>query len=671
MHRNHLKLILIFAAATGIAIPGPAASQAVPRPDSAQVLRRVATTARLAAEEYGLGVRDGVVVLAPEVDEAKLFLAEARKAAESLPSLHSGPTVDVLSRIIALVERTGSPDSVQREVETLVQGLAQAMQVTIDEVPVTAPSLARGEAVYRGQCAACHGLTGGADGPAAVGLSPAPSRLADSAFFREASPLDFYRRITIGVAGTAMASFETKLSVADRWAVALYASTLRLPPARGGVPAGLVDFSKTAVLGDAALLDSLGSTSLARVAAIRSAVGGPARDVGLVFATVRAQVDSVFELAAAGRPDAARSAAIGAYMAFEAVERELRLKDPELVVRAERAFAGLREPVDRAKQAAVREELIRVLERSERTLGTSLTPISLFIQSFLILIREGLEAILVIGALIAFLGKVGASDRRRDIHLGVAAALVLSVITAVVIETIFRIKPAHQEALEGLTMVVATVMLFSVSYWLLSKMEVAKWNQFVKSKLSAALTKRSMFALASVAFLAVYREGFETVLFYKALAVSGGTSETAAPIALGFLVAAAALGVVYVAINRFGVRLPLRPFFGVTSGLLYVMAFIFAGTAVAELQEGGFLSLTPISWMFRAPTFGIYPTIESLVAQGVLIVLAVTALVWTFIVAPRREQAPAEPSATTAPSSDRRPAPGSRRGRAGSRQRAR
>lgn len=666
MQRNYLKLIIILAAAAGTLIPDPAASQA-PRPDSAQVLRRVATTARLAAEEYGLGVRGGVVVLAPEVDEAKLFLAEARKAAGLLPAGHSVPTVEALARIIAQVEQTGSPDSVQRDVEALVQGLARAMQVTIDEVPAAAPSLARGESIYRRQCAACHGLTGGADGPSALGLSPPPSRLADSVFFHEASPLDFYRRITIGVAGTAMASFESSLSVADRWAVALYASTLRLPPARGSVPAGLADFSKTAVLGDAALLDSLGSTSLARVAAIRAVADGSAvRDVGSVFATVRARIDSVFELATSGQPDAAQSAAIGAYMAFEALERELRIKDPALVARAERAFAALREPADRATQAAVREELIRVLDRSERTLGTSLTPISLFIQSFLILIREGLEAILVIGALIAFLGKVGASDRRRHIHLGVAAALVLSVVTAVVIETIFRIKPA---ALEGLTMVIATVMLFSVSYWLLSKMEVAKWNQFVRSKLSAALTKRSMFALASVAFLAVYREGFETVLFYKALAVSGGTSETAAPIVLGFLVAAAVLGAVYVAINRFGVRLPLRPFFGVTSGLLYVMAFIFAGTAVAELQEGGFLSLTPIDWMFRAPTFGIYPTIESLVAQGVLVVLAGTALVWTFIIAPRRE-IPAGLPATTAPSSDRRPGRGSRRGRAGSRPQA-
>lgn len=668
MHQNYLKLILICAVAAESMTPGRVESQRS-KPDSAQILRRVAATARLAAEEYGLGVKDGKIVLAPEVSEAKLFLAEAAKAAALLPADRASGAVAALGLVAARVDRTESPDSVQGAVEALVERLAREMGVVLDEIPAVAPSLTRGESIYRGQCASCHGLAGGADGPGAVGLAPPPSKFADSAFFRNASPLDFYRRVTIGVAGTAMVSYESSLSASDRWAVSLYASTLRLPAARGAVPRSLAAFSKTAALGDQALLDSLGGTSLAQVAAIRAAADGAAvRDYGPVFATVRARLDSAFGFARAGQNEAARSAAVGAYMAFEAVERELRIKDADLVARAERAFAEVREPAGPDQRAATREELTRVLDRAERTLGTSLTPISLFIQSFLILVREGLEAILLIGALIAFLAKVGASERRRDIHLGVGVALALSVVTAIAIETIFRLKPAHQEALEGFTMVVATAMLFSVSYWLLSKMEVAKWNKFVKSKLSEALTKRSMFALASVAFLAVYREGFETVLFYKALAVSGGTSETAAPIVLGFLAAAAVLGVIYVAINRFGVRLPLRPFFGVTSGLLYVMAFIFAGTAVAELQEGGFLRLTTIEGMFRAPTFGIYPTVESVLAQTALVVLAAVAVAWTFLVVPRRA-ARASASATASPGTG--PERGRRRRQGGSRQRVR
>jgi hypothetical protein len=133
----------------------------------------------------------------------------------------------------------------------------------------------------------------------------------------------------------------------------------------------------------------------------------------------------------------------------------------------------------------------------------------------------------------------------------------------------------------------------------------------------------------------VYREGFETVLFYKALAISGGTGSWV-PVLAGILTGAAVLAMVYVAINRFGVRLPLKPLFGVTGGLLYYMAFVFAGKGVAELQEAGLVSLTPVAWAPRVPTMGIYPTLESLGLQGALLVLAAAALLWTFLIEPRR-----------------------------------
>jgi high-affinity iron transporter len=235
-----------------------------------------------------------------------------------------------------------------------------------------------------------------------------------------------------------------------------------------------------------------------------------------------------------------------------------------------------------------------------------------------------------------FLAKMGAGDRRRHVNAGILAAIAASLLTAVALETVFHLSAAHQEALEGLTMVVATVVLFYVSYWLLSKMEVVKWSHFVKSKVHDAVTRGSAFALASAAFLAVYREGFETVLFYKALFISAGPVAGLAPIAGGMLLGAVLLVLVYLAMSRFGVRLPLKPFFAITSAFLYYMAFVFAGGGIAELQEGGFVSMTPVSWAPRIPALGIHPTVETLIAQGVLLALALAALLWTFLVEPRR-----------------------------------
>jgi high-affinity iron transporter len=396
-------------------------------------------------------------------------------------------------------------------------------------------------------------------------------------------------------------------------------------------------------MSDAVLLDSLGAAEdgsgggLARLAAVRSHQDESSA-AGEVLARVRAEVDSAYAMARTGDPGAAIMA-LNAYMTFEQVEREVRGKDPGLAAELEADFAALRAAAGQGigpELDGVRSRLTAGLDGAGSLLGERSSPVNLFVQSFVIMLREGLEAILIVGALMTFLAKMGAADRRRHVNAGVIAAIVASLLTALALETVFHLSPAHQEALEGLTMVVATAVLFYVSYWLLSKMEVVKWSHFVKSKVQDAVTSGSALALASAAFLAVYREGFETVLFYKALIISAGPTAGLGPIGGGMLVGALLLVGVYIAVNRFGVRLPLKPFFAVTSAFLYYMAFVFAGAGIAELQEGGLVPMTPASWAPRIPALGIYPTVETLAAQGGLIALALVALVWTFVIEPRR-----------------------------------
>ena len=611
--------------------------------DSVAVVRRVAATATLAAQEYRIGVVGGRVVAAAEVEEARLFLEESRRSAESLPADSTLDPVATLDSLLALVKRLGAPDSLDARVRSFAAALAARHGVSLDELPSRPPDLGRGAEVYRTSCAGCHGDRGRGDGPLAAGLDPAPANLADWAALSDQSPLDYYRRINIGVVGTAMPAFEDRIPARERWAVALYATTLRLPPASGDAQAGLVDFARTGKMSDAELLDSLGAPrdgshgGLARVAAIRAhqSASSPAAEV---LAAVRAQVDSVYSLARTGDPGAS-TRALDAYMTFEQIERDVRGRDPSLAAELEADFAALRAAAATGggpELDAARERLAAGLDRADTAMGVGLSNTNLFIQSFVIMLREGLEAILIVGALMAFLAKMGASDRRRHVNTGILAAIAASLLTALALETVFHLSAAHQEALEGATMVVATAVLFYVSYWLLSKMEVVKWTHFVKSKVHDAVTHGSALALGTAAFLAVYREGFETVLFYKALFISAGPGASAAPVLAGILAGMAILVGVYVAVNRFGVRLPLKPFFAVTSALLYYMAFVFAGAGIAELQEGGFVPLTPVDGVPRVPAVGLHPTAETLATQGVLVALAVVALLWTFVIEPRR-----------------------------------
>ena len=640
-----LKFVGGATAFSCLSLLAPATAQAQ---DSLAVARRVYATAQLAAEEYRVGVVGGRIVAAAEVDEARLFIAEARRTSGELPASARSAAAMPLSRMAAIVVQTAAPDSLDAAVGELGRALAGHVDGPLEPIPAWAAPVARGQELYAQSCAGCHGDAGRGDGPAAAGLEPPPADLTDPTL-ATSSPLDFYRRITLGVAGTTMPGFEATLDEEERWAVALYASTLRLPRASGHVPEKLRGLGNSAALTDVQVLTMLGHASgapptasaLAQVAAVRESGGADADSRrAAVFDSVRAQVAGVESLASAGETARAGRAALAAYMTFEGVERELRAQDAKLARELEEAFTALRLGAE-GGSAAGSAKLAVLLDRAEQVLGTQQRPVGMFVQSLVLLVREGVEAILIVGALLAFLTRIGAGNRARDIKAGIGAAIGASLLTAVLIETVFHLTPADQEVLEGGTMLVATAVLFSVSYWLLTKLEVAKWNRFVRSKVEEAVAGGSSLALASVAFLAVYREGFETVLFYKALFVSGGASATL-PILVGMAVGAVILVGLFIAIQRFGVRLPLKPFFAVTSAFLYWMAFTFAGHGVAELQAGGVLPTTPVTWLPWAPRMGLYPTIETSLAQGVLLLLALVAVVWTFLIEPRLRQGTTE-----------------------------
>ena len=533
----------------------------------------------LAAKEYALGVAGGGgrVTMVEEVEEAKLFIRNAREDVPHLPVAVRAAADSQLGAIAALIETLAAPAEVERQADALTRAIAAAVGGAVDPTPRRRPSVARGRAVFGERCQPCHGDRGKGDGPqAAHVVGPKPADLGDPAVMKDATLTDVYRRVTLGVPGTAMPAYEAELSEEDRWAVANFVTTLQF---RGSATAA-------------------------------------------TFAAVRRQVDS----AVAHRSD---REAFEAYLTFEQVEADLRVRDGVLARALEADFATLRiraAAADAVALDSLRGSLFARLERAERLVSDRQSAAGLFAQSFLLLLREGFEAILILAALLTFLTRAGAEERRRDVTGGAVWAVVASVATWVLVEWLFQISAAQREALEGATMLLATAVLFWVSYWLLSKIDVARWTAFVKGRMDSALAGGSAWALASVAFLAVYREGLETILFYQALFASA--DGRLVPIAAGMVTGGAALAVLYVAINRFGLRIPMRPFFAVTSAVLYYMAFVFAGKGIAELQEAGLVGIRPVDWAPRLPALGIYPTVQTLALQGVLLVAALVAVVW-------------------------------------------
>ena len=249
-----------------------------------------------------------------------------------------------------------------------------------------------------------------------------------------------------------------------------------------------------------------------------------------------------------------------------------------------------------------------------------------FFNGLILIVREGFEAILIVTALAAYLLKSGHADKVGVVYRASLVALAASALTAVAIRTLFTLSPRHQETLEGAAMLLATAVLFYVSYWLTSKAEADRWQRYVRTRIQAALGTGSLVALWSAAFLAVYREGAETVLFYEALLAGSGPAERAAVLG-GFGVGSLALVLVFFVLRSGALHIPIRPFFTVTSALLYYLAFVFAGRGIQELQGSGVVGATPAPWIPTWELLGLYPTWESVGLQVVLVVAAAGALV--------------------------------------------
>ena len=271
------------------------------------------------------------------------------------------------------------------------------------------------------------------------------------------------------------------------------------------------------------------------------------------------------------------------------------------------------------------------LDKALELLGGNQGGIALFFFSLTIILREGLEALLIVAAVIAYIHKSGHGDKQKVINNSVCWALGASVITALLFQWLLTNAAAGREILEGVTMLVATVMLFGMSYWLLSKVEAQHWKAYLQKKIGTSLSQGSLIGLWLTSFLAVYREGAETVLVYFALAADAKTALDYVYLFGGLAVGIVILAVVYLIMRYSVVRLPLKPFFIFTGIFMYLMAFIFAGKGVAELIEGKAFTPTLIGdgtlfpkWM--GDWLGIMPYRETLLPQLVLLAAALFAL---------------------------------------------
>ena len=578
------------------------------------------------AVDYAAAVHGGRILSPGEYAEMQEFASAVRTQLQTLPASPQQPRL--LARADQLVAAVDlKADSTQ--VATLARGMADDLlaDYPIGAVPVSPPEPARVTALYAQQCAACHGPTGRGDGLAGATLDPPPIAFTDAGRAAQRTPLALYEVISQGVQGTSMPSFSA-LSESDRWALAFYTGSLAYS-ARARTDGETLwraraDLTRTREAELAATVSPAEAHAI--VAYLRSRPEAVNQSPGRShpFSLARQRMAASERAYAAGDTAQATTSALSAYLdGVEPVEAALGTRDPSLMREIETAMARYRSQLARpgalADVSAQSAEVNALLDRAETVLtDTRMDTTTAFLGSFTILVREGLEALLIVMGMIVFLRKAERADILPYVHAGWASALLAGAATWAAATYLIDISGANRELTEGLSALFAAAVLLSVGIWMHQKSLAGRWQQYLQAKLSKALTRRSALFLFVLAFIVVYREVFETILFFIAMwseAVSGA-------ILAGFAAGCLVLAAVAYWMVRASARLPVGRFFSISSLLIAVLAVVLAGKGVAALQEAGWVTQAGVTGP-RIEWLGVYPSWESLLVQLGVATLAI------------------------------------------------
>ncbi|NWA04261.1 FTR1 family protein [Pseudomonas gingeri] len=587
--------------------------------------------------DYPATVADGKVIDETEYHEQLEFLTALQKLIVALPARAERAELEqgVVDLRTAISQRQDGP-LVARQARQL--GARLAVTYEVSQAPAITPDPSRGAPLYAQQCSVCHGDTGAGDGPAGVGLTPSPANLRDAARLDRLSLYGIYNTLTLGVEGTDMPSFADQLDERQRWDLATYiAGFSAAPVAKTDKIYNLADLARQTP-GEVQAGEGNEAAALFRAQRAQppQVKRGPAQLLDYTGATL----DKSLAAYRAGDHEQAYDLSVAAYLeGFELVESSLDNVDATVRKDTEKSLMAYRQslqdglPVEQAEQrlAFARDKL----KESAGLLGNDGLSQSLsFISGLLILLREGLEAILVLAAILAFLRNTGQQSAVRSVNIGWGLALLAGLGTWALAAYVIDVSGAQRELLEGCTALFASVMVLWLGVWMHDRRHAAAWQDYIKSSL---VSGGGRFGFAILAFFSVYRELFEVILFYETLWLQAGPAGHNAVLAGGATALVLLIGLAWV-ILRGSAKLPLALFFGINAGLLCALSVVFAGHGVKALQEAGIFGTRPVAF-FDFDWLGIHADAYSLGAQAVALLAIIVLYSRSKLAEKRRLQA--------------------------------
>ncbi|WP_223510499.1 cytochrome c/FTR1 family iron permease [Pseudomonas sp. BF-RE-03] len=569
--------------------------------------------------DYPESVESGKVINESEYREQLEFSKVLQGLIAALPAkpekavLEQG--VSTLRKSIA-ARQDGS--DVSRQARQLGAKLAVAYEVS--QAPIITPDPARGASMYTQHCSVCHGDAGAGDGPAGVGLTPPPANLRDAARLDRLSLYAIYNTLGMGVEGTDMPAFADQLDDRQRWDLATYIAGFSADPAAAASEKtyNIADLARQT---PAEVLAAEGPQAAATFRAQRAQPPQVKRGPAQLLDYTAATLDKSIAAYRAGDHDQAYDLSVAAYLeGFELVESSLDNVDANVRKDTEKSLMAYRQSLQDGLPIAQAQERLEAakakLKESAGLLGSDGLSWSLsYISGLLILLREGLEAILVLAAILAFLRNTGQQSAVRSVNVGWGLALLAGLATWALAAYVIDVSGSQRELLEGATALFAAVMVLWLGVWMHDRRHAAAWQDYIKSSLVGG---GGRFGFATLAFFSVDRELFEVILFYETLWLQAGPAGHNAVLAGGATALVLLVGLAWV-ILRGSAKLPLSLFFSINAGLLCALSVVFAGHGVKALQEAGIFGTRPVPF-FDFDWLGIHADAYSLSAQAVAII---------------------------------------------------
>lgn len=595
--------------------------------DAQSDTRQLMQMAEYIGADYSAAIANGEVINEAEYSEMTEFSA---LAVEKTRQLENGQdAVEAALKLQQAIADKQNPDVIHPitvELRNILIKLSPAVSLPSELLPIQ-----QVQALYQQNCSACHGAKGQGNGELAATLDPTPTDFTDKERAMNRSLIGLYDAITNGIEGTAMVAL-SHLDEKQRWSLAFYAGSIAFQDNKGlaTVPAGMsiqdfVSNSPNTLLNKYPTLDNQTVAELRSNPEPLFASNDP-------LAMAKQQLNASHKSYMAGEYKTAQGLAVSAYLdGFELAENALDAYDPKLRKDIEKSMMAFRQLTS---QSDKQDELTALLEKTNSQLGQAqdmlsadtLSDSTLFTASLVILLREGLEAMLVVLALVTVLVKTERRDAVKYVHAGWIFALFAGVATWWAAQNLISISGASREIMEGVGALMAAVILFYVGFWMHSKTNAAAWQAYINQHIHRHLSTGTLWGLAGLSFIAVYREVFETVLFYQALMTQSAASQSMS-IATGFVTAAVILAVLFWVIIKYSLRLPIRKFFTFSTYLMLALSFVLIGKAVAALQEADLISISSFPIDFTLSWIGVYSTWEGLAAQLAILILSVLILI--------------------------------------------